>query len=171
MLVSGGALLGAQAASASVLGSVVQARYLFPDQATVFTDLGASTATTSTSFTFGGIATVSFNNAGVVVTAPSGPKFTTAAFNGIDLTIKSGAPITNAAIDPASSPAFSTGSVLTFTGTDLFLNLSGTCSGCEGGEQIVIDVNSTSPVPEPATFGLLGAGLAVAAARRRSAAA
>lgn len=170
ILAGGVMLMSAQNASASLLGSVVGARYLSPDMSTVVTDLGASTVTTSTVFNFADLVSVGFTSTGVVVTDLTPGAFNMNAFNGLDLTVRQGPAITSASIDPSSTTAFSAGSVLSFTGTDLFLNLSGTCGTCVGGEKIVLDVNPGTPIPEPATLGLLAAGLAFATLRRRAAA-
>jgi hypothetical protein len=72
----------------------------------------------------------------------------------------SGPAITSVTEDASSSPLFAPGSVLTFTANDIRLNLSGTCSGCIGGEKIILDVTTASTtVPEPAAIALLGVGL------------
>lgn len=82
----------------------------------------------------------------------------------------SGPAITNVTEDAASTPAFATGSVVSFSANDINVNLANTCSACVGGEQIILDVTTAgAAVPEPASLALFGTALfGFGVLRRRS---
>jgi hypothetical protein len=155
---------GAGQAKAGLIGSVVHGRYLVPDTTTVFFDAGTQTIANGTVFNFSPPDLVplpaAFSDTQITVTNIFGG-FAPAAFNGIDLAFLSGAAITSVTEDPASSPLFAAGSVLTFTSNDILLNLAGTCGACAGGENIILDVTTgtATAVPEPGAIALLGVGL------------
>lgn len=157
-------------ASAGLIGDSVHGEYLLPDVTTVAKDGGTQTISALTVFDFLPVAsvTVTFSDTQIFVTNTLPGGFGVASFNGIDLAFLSGPALTNVVEDPASSPLFAPGSVLTFSANDIKLNMSSVCQNCRGGEQIILDVNTASSVPEPATLAFLGLAFAgIRLARRR----
>jgi hypothetical protein len=76
---------------------------------------------------------------------------------------------TNVTIDPASTLAGFTAADLTFTANEIRANLNGLTFGTNA--QLVLDLASTSAVPEPASLTLLGTalvGFGIAVQRRRN---
>ncbi len=141
-----------------MIGAVVHSRFLYPNTGRVLVDGGTQTISNSTVFDFG-ITTVSFSDTQITGTNASSGAFNSTAFNGIDLAFLSGPTITSVTEDASSSLLFAPGSVLTFTGNDIMLNLAGTCNGCVGGEQIILNVTTATAIPEPAAMAVLGVGL------------
>jgi hypothetical protein len=79
----------------------------------------------------------------------------------------SGAAFVSVTEDPLSSPLFAPGSVLTFSSNNISLNIAGTCTGCVGGEKIILDVVQAAAVPEPVSVALLAVSLLGFAVMRR----
>lgn len=95
------------------------------------------------------------------------PEYTAADFQFL-----SGLTLGSVTIDPSSSTLFASGSVLSWSSDHISLVLSNTCADCVGtsdggpGESIILNVNA---VPEPSTYLLFGAGLAMTVWLRRRA--
>jgi hypothetical protein len=164
------AALGVHSAEASLIGDTVDVRYLLPDTSTTSQHFGTFTITGTESFTDAyGNSSISFGSSAITVMNLTPGAFSSFAFSGYDIQLISGAPFSNVVIDPSSSSAFASGSVLTFSSNDIQINLAGACGSCSGGESIVLDV--TAAVPEPSTWAMmiLGfAGIGFMAYRRKS---
>jgi PEP-CTERM motif-containing protein len=96
------------------------------------------------------------------------------AFNGLALMFTGAPTITNVTLDSASTilpvpfvgPPVSSSSGFSFNGNNVLFNLAG--DSVAAGQQLILDVQtSPSAVPEPASLGLLGAGLLGGAALLR----
>jgi hypothetical protein len=137
-------------AEAGLIGDTVHVRLLAPDTSTVFDDFGTFTITGSQSFTSHDSATsISFfSNSQITVANLTSGAYVPVSFEGFDIQLISGPAFTSVTEDPSSSSAFATGSVLTFSASDIQLNFAGTCSACVGGEQIFLDVVSAVPAPQ-----------------------
>lgn len=146
-------------ASAGLIGDTVHVTYDYPDSSTVSEDFGtfAITGTESLVNTFGD-ETLTFNDSQIILTNNTLGQFNNNAFDGYDIALVSGDPFDNVLEDAASSPLFASGSVLTSTATDIQINIAGTCNSCGGGEQILIDVASSS-TPEPGSLMLFAGGI------------
>ncbi len=148
--------------ASSLIGASVDVRYLYPRTSTTFQDFGTQTVTnglTDTATEPQPFASLTFSANQITITNLAGG-FTSTVFDGFDVTLLTGSPFTSVTYDPSSMAQFETGSVLSFSASDIRLNLEGTCSTCVGGEKIVLDVNPTTAVtPEPSSFALLGTGI------------
>src|SRR5208283_515608 len=158
-------------ASAGLIGQAVDVSYLYPDQSTVYRDLGSGTVTA------GGF-TSSFGQHNYTVTdtqvtlksIADGPDiFTNATFNGFELTETGGSPvtITGFTVDAATDVSGFSPLDVTFDSTHVWLNMQGLTT--DTGQEVVLDLEfgPASVTPEPATFGFVGLGLAAAALLRR----
>jgi hypothetical protein len=162
LLAAGAVGLSPGQAYADLIGDSVHATFRFPVFTSVFQDAGTQTIAVGTVFDFSTSASVdiTFSASQITITNLTPGAFFPASFFGPDLAFLSGAAITNAIEDAASSSAFAAGSVLNFSANDINVNLSGTCGSCVGGEQIILDVTTAAAVPAPA-LGSGAAGLAV----------
>ena len=147
-------------AYAGLLGSTVTAGLYYPDSGTLCTLVICGVQTTSTvtgglAFTaFDGLVTVTDTQ--LIWTATLPEIYATSSFNGIEFAFSGAPPITNVTVDGLSNLG-PTG--FSFTGTSVFMNLSGLTASVN--QTTILDVTTgTSAVPEPATLGLLGLGLA-----------
>jgi hypothetical protein len=161
---------GATNASAGLIGSTVDVQADFPDVNTPDPDFGTQVITNGLSLT-DGTTRVTFSDTQITFTllvSTQGGTFAPTSFNGWQIALISGPAFTNATEDPLSTPSFSTGSVLSFTSSQILLNEAGTCSNCQGGESIIVDV-TTAPVttPEPISTSVIGVGLAALGLVRR----
>ena len=85
--------------------------------------------------------------------------------NGLALSMVSGPTFLNVALDPTSNLAGFTSINFSFTGNQIqvdFQNLN-----VNSTNKVVLDVATTSPVPEPETLGMLGGGLLLLVALRK----
>lgn len=149
----------AQRAEAGLVGDTVQVQLLFPDTSTVLDTYGPFTITGSKTFTSSdGVTSISFSDSQIIVTNLTPDQFDTTNFDGYLVQLISGPSFLNAVLDQTSSTSFASGSVLSFSADSISLNYAGTCAGCVGGEQIVIDV--TTAVPEPSSWAMMMLGFA-----------
>jgi hypothetical protein len=153
------AAVGSNAAKASLIGDTVHLTYRYTDFSTVFEDFGTFVITGSNSFTLlDGNSSISFGASAITITNETAGAFSPASFSGYDVQLVSGPAFSNVTINPSSSSAFVPGTVLAFSGSEISLNMQGTCSDCGGGESIVLDV--TTAIPEPSTWALMLLGFA-----------
>jgi hypothetical protein len=155
------AALGTHSAHASLIGDTVSVRFLYPDAATTLHDHGTFTITGTESFADGGAVSIAFGSSTITLTNLVPGAFASVPFLGYDIQLISGAPFSNVVIDPLSSSAFATGTVLTFSSNDIKINFAATCGSCAGGETIVLNLTDvTAAVPEPSTWAMMILGFA-----------
>jgi hypothetical protein len=145
----------------SLIGSTIDVQYQYPSTSTVSTDSGPVLVTPGLEIVSSGNANLTFTSGSVItVTNPGLGGFSTYPFNGFNVNVLSGPTIENVVIDPSSDSDFTSGVVLSFTGNDISINLSGTCETCGVGDQnLVLDVTTASATPEPSSMLLLGTGI------------
>jgi PEP-CTERM motif len=145
---------------ANLIGDTVHVEYLFPNSGTVSKDFGSFVVTGSENLinTFND-ESLMFSSSQITLTNLTPGAFIASPFDGYDVQLLLGAAFVSVTEDPLSSALFATGSVLTFSSNDLKLNIAGTCTGCVGGEKIILDVVQAAAVPEPASLALLATGL------------
>ena len=158
--------------AATLMGNSVHAMYLAPDSTTVLQDLGVKVVGVSNprfSDAIGGnLLNVDVTASQIVVSWFGSGTALTGAFSRFefaDLTH----PFTEATLDTIGKTP---GVALSFSGGDVFLNLSGAAH--QSGQHVTVDVNTAS-VPEPAAWsmmliGVAGVGTAMRARRRGTAA-
>jgi hypothetical protein len=154
------AVIGVAPARADLIHAV----YLYPDLTTVFEDDG--TQLTPFSFSMdGGALTLSNSNNAITLTANAFNIFGSAAFNGPELIDLSSSDLISVLLASSTIAGFSQ-SRISSDAKPIWLNLQGLT--VSAGQNAVIDVtSSSSPVPEPSTLALFGAGLAALGAMRR----
>ncbi len=94
----------------------------------------------------GGI-TTTFTDNEIIITNNFPSPFNATPFNGPSY-LFSGVTVTNVTIDSASSPDFL--GVPSFMANDIMVNFSGLSAS--DGAQLILDVTTTSAVPEPSTW-------------------
>jgi hypothetical protein len=170
------ALLAAAApAHASFIGQDFTATYQFPALGQVYPDSSWSPA----SFTVGagvetvgdveGVTTISVDFAAstltlVLNTILPGPAWTATAFNGPVFTANGPLGIAGASVNGATNLAGFDASRVSFTGSTIQVNWQGL--SYTSGSQVALDF-AFVPVPEPASLGLFGVGVAGLLAMRR----
>lgn len=145
-------------AHASLLGSNVDLRYLFPNSSTTSSDFGSTTVSAAVEYPNASSLSVDITAAQLVLgwPGPGSLGFTASAFNGFEF-LFTGVTITGASVNGSST--FLGTPVVTVSGNNIFVNYSGVNTGT-GPTTSIIDVTlSSSAVPEPGTVVLLGAGL------------
>ena len=166
------AAIGATSRSeAGFLFDTVHSAYLFPNKNTTFTDGGTQVVNPTASFSLLGSAIenlVTVSDTQITLGFGGAVNKTISAFNGIEVdTVGPAATIIGVTIDPATNlPGFNASDV-SFTGTEVFLNVEGL--SVTTTSHVVVDV--AFAVPEPSSLALCGSaglvGLAVASVRRK----
>jgi glycerophosphoryl diester phosphodiesterase len=161
-LLVGTAMAGfAPMAHAGLLGDNVQLDYIFPAAGDVFQTLG--TATVSPTATFNSFSQtqylVSDTTLQITNTIGSSVEFTSASFNGVELTDLTSADITGVTVDPATNLAGFVASDVTFDASHIFVNLQSLTTEADTLVQLDISTGAVA-APEPASLALFGAGLA-----------
>ena len=154
--------------SAALLdGQTVQTTYLFPTTSTVFSGPVNSVVGPGVELpNFAGLANIDISDTNVTITLTRNANVNTVAFDGIRFTDVNGTipQFTNVILNPATNYAGFDVSRITFSTTDIFVNLAN-LPGLSG-QLISIDFEGgTSSVPEPGTAGLILLGTSVLAAR------
>ena len=120
------------AAHASLIGDSVKVRYLSPST-NVVQDFGTQTVTNGLTDSVLSDISLTFSANQITITNLAPGVFFPSDFNGFDVALLSGSPFTSVTYDVMSSAIFRTGSVLSFTSSDIRLNVAGTCTTCTGG--------------------------------------
>jgi hypothetical protein len=155
-------------ASAALLsGQTVQSTYLFPNTATVL--FGPTNAVVGAGVElsgFAGFANIDFSDTNILITTIRDAGVNNVAFDGFRFFDVNGLipDITSVTLNPATNYAGFTSSRLTFDANNVFVNVAN-LPGLNG-QKISIDLNTSASVPEPGTFAMIAAALAVAARRR-----
>jgi hypothetical protein len=164
LMLTAGLCLGlAGAAQASFIGNSVDVQYHWPSVGSLNADLGTITVTLAPqTVTFQPYFDVTISGTRIVVDTSNYGNAYSGTFNGQYLVDNSVATFPTVFIDPSS---VLTGGVpdVTIVGNTLEINFAG--RQFLPGEQLVLDVGAS--IPEPATFGLLGIGVACFALLRR----
>jgi len=139
-----------------LIGAQVSYKYLFPDTSTVGFSIGPQTISSSTSIAdpFSELITTFTSTEIIITSLPGG--FAPDPFNGPQY-LFSGVTISGVSIDPASAAGFFA-TVPTFTANQISVNFGGGVS-VPFGSTLILDVTSSSAVPEPASLTLIGTGL------------
>jgi len=149
------ALSAAPPAKADIIGAQVTYNYFFPDTSTLAVSIGPQTISSSTTIvdSFNEI-NITFTSTEIIMNSLAGG-FAAAPFNGPQY-LFSGVTISGVSIDPASAAGF-LGAVPTFTANQISINFEGL--SVPFGSTLILDVTSSSAVPEPASLTLIGTGL------------
>jgi hypothetical protein len=159
--------VSAGTAHADLIGDTIHVLYLFPDQGTIYQDLGSFMAPGG-----GTINSLSYFVTGsqITISIPIDTLFQTGSFNGFEFDVVSGTPlIDNVSLDPGSTLL---GGIVSFTASSVLWNFAGLAT--EPGQQVTYDLTfggePSEVTPEPSSLILLGIGLlgAVGVIRRES---
>ena len=162
------ALALAARCSAGVLLDSVDVSTQFPSMGTILDDGGVKTIDGSIEYPAGSFPiynpsmSIQITSTQLILSLNgTSTFFTSASFNGFEVSFLTGT-ITGAVADGSSN----FNPVITISGNNLFLNYQG--ETVTSGQLSIIDLTGTSSsVPEPATVGILGSGLAALAFFRR----
>src|SRR4051812_12636738 len=150
-------------AHAGLIGSTVDIRHLFPDQATVNIEGGPATVSGAVEYPLFFSFSVDITDTQILARWP-GPGnlgFSATAFNGFEY-LFSGVTITGATVNGSST--FLGTPTINIVGNNIFVNYAGLQTG-NSPTVSIIDVTTSSDTgtpasaPEPGTLALLGAGL------------
>jgi len=163
------ALALAATSSASVLFDSVDVSAQYPSMGSVYVDGGIKTIDGSVEYPAGTFAgynssmSIQITATQLILSLNGGATtFDPAAFNGFEVSFLTGT-ILSAVADISSN----FNPVIQIIGNNLFLNYQGETVNV--GQTSIIDLTGTSSVPEPATVGILGSGLAALVFLRRCA--
>lgn len=153
-----------QTQAADITGDTVNVTHFFPDSSSVNLDMGNQVVPTG-SFNYYGIydVVVSGTFMTVDVHCGTGCSWSDASFNGMVLTNLTSSSFSGVSIDGSTNYAGFDLSRLSFDANHVYVNLQGLDANG------YLQVDFTTPVPEPETYAMLLAGLGLLgfAARRR----
>lgn len=165
------AISAALPANAALLaGETVGFKYIFPDQSSVFQDMGTAVVGAGVEFT--NFSYFNLDVADTAITASSfafGSSWTSSAFNGFVLTDTNNAvTITSVSVDPLTNMAGLDSSRISFDAHNIYVNWNGL--SFDPSTIVKLDINGGGTVPEPTSIALAALGLlGLSISRRRKA--
>jgi hypothetical protein len=158
----------APAGATTLLGSTVTATLRYPNFATIYATapaktVGAGIELPATDFGYSWLPFyIDINDTQIIFESYWTVGYATSSFDGFLLSFTDASPISQVALDPASTltlPSFG------FSSTSIWFNVSGLVA--PSGSRAILTVTSTPAVPEPATWAMMIGGFALAGAAMR----